>query len=143
MSFWDDKGSSTVLALDMVKKETQCSRILAAISVPQQWAPSRSWCMQCKSTLGRFARALHCRHCGRFVCGDCSSKTALAPDFFPLDFDIDEASWVCTLCEKLLMAKKEFGSKSVKILEDSNSQVASSVNSPVVIDDPSSGLMEF
>ena len=81
---------------------------MSSISQPQKWAPSRTWCMQCKVTLGTFARALHCRHCGRFVCGDCSPGT-LSPDYFPPDFDVDESAWVCVLCEKILLARKENG----------------------------------
>jgi len=108
VSFWDDKGSSNVLAMDMVKNERHLSRILSAVTAPQKWAPSRSWCMHCNTTLGTFARALHCRHCGRFVCGDCSSR-ALSPDFFPADFEIDKSAWVCLLCEKILVSRKEFG----------------------------------
>ncbi|CAB9516200.1 Unconventional myosin [Seminavis robusta] len=145
VSFWDDKGSSGVLALDMVKKDSQCSRILAAISVPQKWAPSRSWCMQCKCNLGTFARALHCRHCGRFICGDCTSSGTLGPEYFPVSFETADISplYVCTLCEKILMARKASGNKTVKLPEDSNSQVASSVHSSLIMDDRNSGLMEF
>lgn len=111
VSFWDDRNSSTVLALDMVKHERQLIRILSAISAPQKWAPVRSWCMQCKLTLGTFGRALHCRHCGRFVCGECSPRT-LTPDFFPTHFEVDEVAWVCLPCEKILVQRKEFGSSN-------------------------------
>jgi hypothetical protein len=111
VSFWEDMGSSSVLALDMVKDEHSLYRILSAISQPQKWPPSRSWCMQCKGTIGTFARALHCRHCGRFVCGDCSPGT-LTPDYFPKDFDVDENSWVCRLCEKILVSRKESGGRN-------------------------------
>lgn len=108
VSFWDDHGSSSVMALDMVKKDHHLSRILGAISVPQKWAPSRTWCMQCKNTLGTFARALHCGHCGRFVCGDCSPRT-LSRDHFPRNFEIEQPTWVCFLCEKILLKRKALG----------------------------------
>lgn len=106
VSFWDDMGSSEVLPLDMVQDENTLYRILAAITHPPKWAPTRTWCMSCRTPLGSFARAIHCRHCGRHVCGACTRCT-LAPEFFPKTFDIYEASWVCVVCEKILVARKE------------------------------------
>jgi myosin-5 len=106
VSFWDGINTSEVLALDMVSDEHNLHRILAAINRPQKMAPARSWCMHCKSTLGSFARALHCRHCGRLVCGACAPR-AMAAEFFPKSFEIYEASWVCVVCEKVLVSRKE------------------------------------
>lgn len=109
VSFWDDRNSSSVLALDMVKHEKHLVRILSAISAPQKWATSRSFCMGCKVTLGTFSRALHCQHCGRFICGDCAPRT-LSADYFPSHCELDEsAAWVCLPCEKILVSRKEFG----------------------------------
>jgi len=99
-------GSSDVLALDMVEDEHDLYRILSAITKPSKWAPTRSWCMQCKSVLGSYARAMHCRHCSRLVCGSCASS-CLPTDYFPKSFGVKEPSWVCSLCEKILMARQE------------------------------------
>ena len=106
ISFWDDMNTSDILALDMVSDENNLHRILAAINRPQKMAPARSWCMHCKASLGSFARALHCRFCGRHVCGACASR-AMTAEFFPKSFEIYEASWVCVVCEKVLVTRKE------------------------------------
>lgn len=99
-------GTSEVLALDMVDDEHTLHRILAAINRPQKWAPSRPWCMQCRAMLGSFAQALHCRHCGRLICGACAPRV-LAPQFFPKSFEIYESSWVCVVCDRILVGRKE------------------------------------
>jgi hypothetical protein len=104
-------GTSDVLALDMVQDDHSLHRILAAITGPPKCAPARTWCMHCRSPLGSFARALHCRHCGRHICSACSRCT-LTPDLFPKSFEIYEASWVCIVCEKILVARKEDNSSS-------------------------------
>jgi len=113
VSFWDDIGRSEVLALDMVADEHALHRILAAINKPQKWAPKRSCCMHCHTVLGSFARALHCRHCGRLVCGACSPRS-LAAEFFPKSFEIYESSWVCVVCEKILVGRKEDNSSATQ-----------------------------
>lgn len=106
MTFWEDTGTAEILALDMVEDEHDLHRLLAAISKPQKWAPSRSRCMQCKATLGTFARAIHCRHCGRMVCGACSHRS-LAAHFFPKSFELNDSAWVCLVCEKILVSRRE------------------------------------
>jgi hypothetical protein len=105
-SFWDEMNTSEILPLDMVQDEHSLHRLLAAIAKPPKWAPSRPWCMHCKAVLGSFARALHCRHCGRLICGACAPRT-LNAEFFPKSFEIYESSWVCTVCEKILVSRKE------------------------------------
>lgn len=111
MAFWDEMGTAEVLALDMVTDDHALHRILAAIATPLKMAPTRPWCMSCKTALGSFARALHCRHCSRHVCSACTRCT-LPPDYFPKSFDLYEPSWVCTVCEKILIARKEENSSS-------------------------------
>lgn len=101
-------NANNVLALDMVESTDDLSKLLSSITKPQKWAPSRSWCMHCRGVIGTFQRALHCGHCGRFVCGSCSS-CRLTPDYFPSNFDIDEPTWVCIPCEKILITRKENG----------------------------------
>jgi len=114
-AFWNDMGdSSEVLALDMVEDERNLNRILSAITKPSKWAPARSWCMQCKSRLGSFARALHCRHCSRLICSGCASS-CLPTDYFPKAFDVKEPSWVCGLCEKILLTRKDDGSNGTPV----------------------------
>ena len=146
VSFWDDNNSSSVLALDMVKHERQLVRILSAITAPQKWAPSRSWCMQCKISLGTFARALHCRHCARFVCGDCAPRT-LSADFFPspefLEADESEG-WVCLPCEKILVSRKEFGCHPCSARSSLHDDRSSSANNSFNLGgDPNAFLDEF
>mmetsp|Transcript_44895 Transcript_44895/g.50355 ORF Transcript_44895/g.50355 Transcript_44895/m.50355 type:complete len:1721 (-) Transcript_44895:74-5236(-) len=102
----DEIGESDVLALDMVSEETSIYRLLAAIKRQPKFAPSRPWCMQCKSSLSSSEKVCHCRHCGRHVCGVCTSRI-LSPDFFPKSFEVSEASWVCIVCENILVSRKE------------------------------------
>jgi hypothetical protein len=99
-------GTTDVLALDMVSDEHSIHRILAAITRPPKWAPTRPWCMQCKSILGSYSRAMHCGHCGRHLCGGCIQRT-LPPDYFPKSFEMYEPAWVCHVCEKILVSRKE------------------------------------
>lgn len=105
-AFWDHVESSGVLALDMVEKQDDLRRILSVITTSHQFAPSRSHCMQCKTTLSTFSRAHHCRNCSRLTCKDCS-KACLPPEYFPKNFKVSEPSWACTVCEKILTARKE------------------------------------
>ena len=119
----DQIGSSDVLALDMVSEETSIHRLLAAINGPPKWAPSRPWCMQCKSPQGSSERAFNCQHCGRHVCDSCTRRV-LSPDFFPKPFDICEASWVCLVCEDILVSRKEdFSNSSTSITNPASSFV--------------------
>ena len=97
--------------MDMVLDEHALHRILSAITKPTKWAPFRPWCMQCNALLGAIARAIHCRHCGRHVCGACV-RCRLSPEYFPKAFEMYEPSWVCLVCEKILVARKEENSSS-------------------------------
>ncbi len=104
--FWKDTGEQEVLALDMLQEDHSLHRILSAINRPLKWAPTRSWCMHCKGVLGTHTRALHCRHCSRLVCGDCST-CCLPSEYFPKSFGVNEPSWVCSSCENILRGRKE------------------------------------
>jgi len=119
----DPIGSSSVLALDMVSEETSIHRLLAAINGPPKWAPNRPWCMQCKSREMPSDRPLHCQHCGRHICSNCT-KRALSPDFFPKSFNIYEASWVCFVCEDILVSRKEEFSNSTGVTNPASSFTA-------------------
>lgn len=110
-TFWEDMGSQEVLALDMVIDDHSLHRILAAITRQPKPAPNRARCMHCKVSLTHKTRALHCQHCGRHVCSACSRCT-LAPDYFPKSFAIYHHAWVCLVCEKILVARKEDNSSS-------------------------------
>ena len=108
---WQDTGASEILALDMLSDEHSLHRILSAINRPQKRAPTRSWCMSCRGVLGTYSRALHCRHCSRLICGKCSSS-CLPVEYFPKSFEVNEPSWACSVCEKILTARKEDTSMS-------------------------------
>ena len=105
-SFWQDMGSTEVLALDMVENQSELFRMVSAITKPSSWAPARAWCMGCKSLLGSYARAIHCHFCRRLLCRACAS-TCLPSHYFPKQFGVKEPSWVCGVCEKVLVARKE------------------------------------
>jgi ankyrin repeat protein len=105
-SFWNDMGSSEVLSIDMVQDESDLRSILAAITKPPSLALPRTWCMQCKSTLGGHARGRHCRHCCRLICRNCSTS-CLPATYFPKNFEVKEPSWVCGVCESILTSRKE------------------------------------
>ncbi|KAL3945263.1 MAG: hypothetical protein SGBAC_000674 [Bacillariaceae sp.] len=105
-SFWDDMGSLETLPFDMVQDQNTLYRLLAAITRPTPLAPKRSRCMNCKTHLGPFTKTIHCNHCYRHICGQCT-RTSLAPEFFLKTFDLHEASAVCLVCEKILVARKE------------------------------------
>lgn len=109
LAFWDDMGTSDVLPLDMVQDDHNLHRILAAITRPPKRAPPRPFCMHCRSSIG--SHAMHCRHCGRHTCSACCRCT-LTPDYFPKSFEIFEASWVCIVCENILVARREDSSSS-------------------------------
>jgi len=112
-AFWKHIEPSGVLALDMVEDPNDLRRILSAITTPHQFAPSRSCCMHCKTTLSASKRAHHCRNCSRLTCKECSSS-CLPPNYFPKSFNISEPSWACTVCEKILTARKEVQSDTTK-----------------------------
>lgn len=99
-------ASSEVLALDMVENENDLLRLVSAITKPSGWAPPRAWCMGCKSSLSSFARAVHCHFCRRLLCRACAI-TCLPSHYFPKAFGVREPSWVCRVCEKVLVARKE------------------------------------
>lgn len=121
----DPFGSASVYALDMVSEETSIHRLLAAITGPPKWATNRPWCMQCKSPQ-RFSNGLlHCQHCGRHICTNCTRRI-LPPDFFPKSFDVYEDSSVCLICEDILVARKE---------DFSNSTSATHPASSIAVDD--------
>jgi hypothetical protein len=106
-AFWDDMGASEVLALDMVENNSDMQRILSVINRPQRPAPARSWCMNCKATLGgTHARALHCGGCGRLICGTCAPCCLPAEDF-PKCFEYTKSAFVCVICERILSARKD------------------------------------
>lgn len=107
-SFWKDMGSSRVVALDMVEDTKDLYRLLSAITVPNTLAPNRSWCMHCKKGLSR-KRGFHCRRCSRLTCDACSNA-CLSPEYYPEHFKVTEASWTCTVCERILTGQKEVSS---------------------------------
>jgi hypothetical protein len=98
--------SCDVLSLDMVEDKHDLYRILSAITAPHKPAPARPWCMHCKNVVGKHVHALHCRHCSRLVCDICVS-CCLPPEYFPKSFQISDPSWVCTVCEKILVNRKD------------------------------------
>jgi len=101
---WKDMGTNEVLALDMVEDEHELRHLLSALARPQQCAPTRPWCMHCKSTLGTHSRAVHCKHCSRLVCGKCATS-CLPPKYFPKVFDVLGPCWVCSVCEIVLLSR--------------------------------------
>ena len=123
-SFWNDMGSSEVLALDMVESDESLHHILSAITTPHKWAPARSWCMHCKASIGATSRATHCRHCSRFVCGLCTSS-CLPPEYFPKTFGVQEPAWVCVVCEKILLGRKDNSSSSTSPSSDEDDRFSS------------------
>ena len=112
-----------MLALDMLSEETSIHRLLAAINEPPKRAPSRPWCMQCKSPKASSDRLFHCHHCGRHICGHCARR-GLSPEFFPKSFNICEVSLVCVVCEDILVSRKEDFSNSTGITHPASSFAA-------------------
>lgn len=106
--FWIESGLRDTLALDMVSEERALYRILSAIREPQIWAPSRPSCMQCKLSFSTFVRQHHCRHCGRVICGSCSSYSqADSHDFVKKSADTARVSTrICIICEVILEDRK-------------------------------------
>lgn len=90
----------------MVVNPSDVPRLLSAVSVRQNPAPSRKRCMECKTTLRSFSRTVHCGHCGRLLCTKCSGS-CLQPDLFPKRFKLTEPTWACSICEKVLMTQKD------------------------------------
>lgn len=108
--YWKDNGSGNeVFCLDMVEDDLAMRRILNSISTPQELAPVRSNCMQCKRKVIGFGKN-HCHHCGSFVCRRCS-ENKLDPSYFPPYCSHlvknSEAVKVCNLCEDILVTRKQ------------------------------------
>jgi myosin V len=106
VAFWNDMCEDDVLPLDMVTDDHSLHRVLASISTLQIQMPSRGRCMQCKTSLGTFSRAQHCHHCGRHLCLTCCHKR-LGTDYFPKFCAVLQASLVCSVCERILLSRKE------------------------------------
>ena len=119
-------GSPSVVALDMLSDETSIHRLLAAISGPPKWAPIRPWCMQSKTPCGPPDKLFHCHHCGRHVCAH-YTRGGLGPEFFPKSFNILDVALVCTVCEDILVSRKEDLSNSTGVTNPTSSLIASSL----------------
>ena len=104
--FWKDMGDDDVLPLDMVLDDHSLHRILASISKRQDHIASKGRCMQCKTSLRTFSRCQNCFHCGRHCCPSCCQRR-LGHEFFPKFCEVAKASWVCIVCEKILIVRKE------------------------------------
>jgi ankyrin repeat protein len=107
--FWNHCGSPLVLPLDMVRDDFSLRRLLSVVKKPQSWAMSRPLCMECKSLFGTFVRHHHCRHCGRLVCGKCSSgflDESYFPELFLIDGKVKGEARVCCVCEDVLMSRE-------------------------------------
>ena len=108
---WENKRTGEVLGSDMVQDESDLFRIFAAITYPQAQAPACSWCMHCQSELGTSVHGVPCRHCSRLVCDKC--RSCLPPHYFLKSFGVNEPSWACVVCEKVLTyMRKEISSTS-------------------------------
>lgn len=93
----------------MVRDEYSIRRLLSAISKPQLWAQGRLACMSCVSLFGAFKRQHHCRHCGRLICGSCSTGV-LDITYFPPLFAMETGSAslrVCAVCEDILTSRRK------------------------------------
>jgi len=108
-AFWDD-STPVVLPFDMVRDQYSLRRLISAVKKPQTWAMARPFCMECKTQFGTFVRNHHCRHCGRLVCGPCSS-VYLDESFFPELFvsmgEVKGKARVCCVCEDVLLSRKK------------------------------------
>ena len=122
----DPIGSPSVVALDMLSDETSIHRLLAAISGPPKWAPIRPWCMQSKTPSGPSDKLFHCHHCGRHVSAH-YTRGGLGPEFFPKSFNITDVALVCTVCEDILVSRKEDLSNSTGVTNPASSFAASSL----------------
>ena len=130
--FWDERGQTKTLVLDMITEEENLISLLSCIKYPQNWAPSRLMCMQCKVAFGAFVRQHHCRHCGSVVCGQCSPRP-VDSNLFPGTFDKAELSKrgpvrVCTVCENILQDRpnRAFTSSSTEMSIEANKSFSKS-----------------
>ncbi|XP_035691517.1 rabankyrin-5-like [Branchiostoma floridae] len=71
-------------------------RILDMLSKEPPWCESQN-CMECMAKFGVATRKHHCRHCGRILCGKCSSK------MIPIiKYEQPKPIRVCDLCFEVL-----------------------------------------
>jgi len=106
---WIEIDTGKVFCLDMIEDKESLSRILSAITCEQTWAPNLSKCMHCKKRIGKFGRQYHCRHCGSFICSQCSPNKLDASIFPPHCNTVHsngEPERVCSICEQILLSRK-------------------------------------
>jgi len=108
-SHWTKDGAAEIFCLGMVEDKECLSHIIAAVTCEQIWAPKQSRCMHCKKKIGKFGRHHHCRHCGSFVCGQCSPnklESSLFPSYCSTVHSKGEPQQICSICEQLLVSRK-------------------------------------
>ena len=80
--------------------------LLSSISLPPAWAPDDIFdsCMVCNRTFSTTVRRHHCRHCGRLICGKCSSKKCkiTKPKFLESGSTFKKSQRVCNPCYDVL-----------------------------------------
>jgi len=106
---WTEVEAGKVYCLDMIEDKESLLRILSAITCEQIWAPNLTRCMHCKKRIGKFGRQYHCRHCGSFICSQCSPNkldTSLFPSHCNTVHCSGEPERVCSFCEQLLISRK-------------------------------------
>jgi ankyrin repeat protein len=123
--FWTDMESNVVLPLDMIEDVKSLHSVIAEVSSVQSPAPHRSKCMHCKTKFKMLSRKHNCNHCGRSICGRCTSS--LQASFFPYSTLTERGKnivggliKVCILCEAMLLSQGVSSTVPSSIVHDEN-----------------------
>ncbi|ETW08612.1 hypothetical protein H310_01154 [Aphanomyces invadans] len=99
----DVAGRSVVNLAETTSQGIMVVPLLLNVNTPPPWVADDSVleCLNCGESFGMATRKHHCRHCGRIVCGKCSTNRIPLPKF-----DQQPASRVCDICFDVLSFRK-------------------------------------
>ncbi|KAF0701126.1 Aste57867_8349 [Aphanomyces stellatus] len=99
----DVAGRSVVNLAETTSQGIMVVPLLLNVKTPPPWVTDDSVleCLSCGEGFGMATRKHHCRHCGRIVCGKCSTNRIPLPKF-----DQQTAARVCDICFDVLSFRK-------------------------------------
>ncbi|KAH9093153.1 hypothetical protein Ae201684P_008813 [Aphanomyces euteiches] len=99
----DVAGRSVVNLAESTSQGVMVVPLLLNVNTPPPWMADDGVqeCLSCGEGFGMATRKHHCRHCGRIVCGKCSTNRIPLPKF-----DQPTAARVCDICFDVLSFRK-------------------------------------
>lgn len=77
------------------------SSLLESLARPPEWREGPE-CLECGASFGLTNRRHHCRHCGRELCGKCSSREIIIMKYITDTKKSPAPSRVCDICHEVL-----------------------------------------